>query len=222
MEPLNLITVREAATRELTASGARLVVRISGQSFFAGSQAFKKAAEVAACVAAVTKCGLSEDDVRLLNVSTETESGFLTKSSSATYHLQINCDSIELLGAVLAAVSSQKNSRIVAVAWRYPDLDQSKHEVLQEAVRAARSAATAIADSLAVSLLGVHKLSYNIAGLDTETRLPQPAAYASREAMGLKEQRAAEALQSLSLSHTTRLAVTVSAEFIVGTFSSGT
>ena len=61
MDALNLVTVSESAARELTATGARLGVRISGQSFVTGTQAFKKAAEVAACIAAVEKCGVTED-----------------------------------------------------------------------------------------------------------------------------------------------------------------
>jgi uncharacterized protein YggE len=213
MEPVNLISVRDTATRELTASGARLVVRISGKSLVTGSEAFKKAAEVAACVAAVTQCGVPEEDIRLAHVSVEVESGLLTHSSSATYYLEIHCRSLDLLGPVLAAVSSQKNAKVAAVAWQYRDLLKIKHEVLQEAVRAAKASATVIADSLSVALLGVHKLSYDVTGLDTEVRVPASSAYAMR-ALAAKT----TALETLTLSHTTSLAITVTAEFLVAPF----
>ncbi len=219
MESVNLISIRDTASRELAASGACLVVRISGKSVFTGSEAFKKAAEVSGCVAAVTKCGIPDDDIRLLNVSAEVESGLLAQSSSATYHIEINCRSIELLGPVLAAVSSQKNAKIEAVAWQYTDLPKTKMELLQEAVRTAKASATAVADSLSVALLGVHKLSYEVIGLDTQVRLPATSSYAG----GTKARKGrAAALEGLMLSHTTNLAITVSAEFLVGPFIEST
>ena len=221
MDALNLISVSEISTRELSATGARLVVRISGQSFFTGVQAFKKAAEVAACIASLAVCGIPEDDIRLLNVSAEVESGFLTKSSSAIYDLEVKCRSIDSLAPVIAAISSQKNSKISSVAWDYPDLGKTQKDVLQDAVRAAHSSATAIAAALNTSVLGVHKLSYDVAGLDTELQVPGRRAARGRAAMEFKAGMA-ELSSGLTFSHTTQIAVTVKADFLVGTFTNGT
>ncbi len=214
MDTLHLIAVRETASSDVNASGATLAVRIAGQSFFTGNEAFKKAAEVANLVSALKELGLSEDDVHLLNVSTEVESGILTKTSSATYHLRVNCQSIELLGRVLAAISSQKNSRLAAISWQYPDLARTTRDLIQTAVHAAKDAARAVADSLAVPLLGVHKLSYDISGLDTELRVPEVSGYAMR-----RSKARTTALDSLDLAHATTIAVTVTAEFMVDTFT---
>ena len=214
MDTLHLITVRETASADINASGAKLAVRIAGQSFFTGNEAFKKAAEVANLVSALKELGLSEDDIHLLNVSTEVESGILTKTSSATYHLLVNCQSIDLLGRVLAAISSQKNSKLAAISWQYPDIEKTKRDLIQDAVRAAKDAARAVADSLAVPLLGVHKLSYDISGLDTELRVPEVSGYAMRT-----RKAKTSALDSLDLSHTTIVSVTVTAEFMVDTFA---
>src|SRR5690242_16868490 len=150
MDTLNLISVSESATREIAAAGARLAVRISGQAFFTGTQAFKKAAEVAACVSSLAECGISEEDIRLLNVVAEVESGFLTKSSSATYDLGVKCRSIDSLAPVIGAISALKNSKIFSIAWDYPDLAKTRKDVLQDAVREASASAKAIADSLNV------------------------------------------------------------------------
>jgi uncharacterized protein YggE len=214
MDTLHLITVREIATADVQASRAKLAVRIAGQSFFTGSEAFKKAAEVANCVSSLKDCGIPEDDIHLLNVSTEVESGILLKSSSATYHLLVECKSIDLLGRVLTTISSQKNSKIAAISWHYPDIENTKLDLIRKAVRAAKDAARDVADSLAVSLVGVHKLSYEISGLDTELRVPEVSAYTARA----RTKANATALDSLDLSHTNTVAAAVTAEFIVDTF----
>jgi uncharacterized protein YggE len=214
MDTLHLITVREIATADVQASRAKLAVRIAGQSFFTGSEAFKKAAEVANCVSSLKDCGIPEDDIHLLNVSTEVESGILLKSSSATYHLLVECKSIDLLGRVLTTISSQKNSKIAAISWHYPDIENTKRDLIRKAVRAAKDAARDVADSLAVSLVGVHKLSYEISGLDTELRVPEVSAYTARA----RTKANATALDSLDLSHTNTVAAAVTAEFIVDTF----
>ena len=215
MDTLHLITVRDTSTVNIHATGAKLAVRIAGQSFFTGTEAFKRATEVASCVSALKECGIMEDDIHLLSVSTEVESGILIRSSSATYHLLVECKSVESLGRVLTAISSQKNSKIAGIAWHYPDVDKTKQDLVRKAARAAKDAARAIADSLAVPLVGVHKLSYDVSGLDTELRLPEASAYAMRA----RTQAKATVLDNLDLSHTATVTVTVTAEFIVNTFT---
>lgn len=216
MDTLHLITVRETSTAHVTASGAKLTVRIAGQSLFTGNEAFKKAAEIANLVSALRELGLTEADIQLLNVSTEVESGMMIKSSSATYFLQITCASIDLLGRILAKISSQKNAKLSDISWQYPDLEQHKREWVQTAVRVAKDAARAIADSLEVPLRGVHSLSYEIVGLDHAPQIPKESVYLMRT----RSRPRTEPLDSLDLSHVGTITVIVTAEFIVGDFSS--
>jgi uncharacterized protein YggE len=217
MNILNIISVSETATRELRATGARLVVQISGQSFFTGSEALKKATEVAACVGAIGKLGIPEEDIRLLDVATEVESGFLSKSSSATYELEIKCRSIELLAPVIAAISAQRNSKLTSIAWDYLDLAKTQMEILQEAVHAANASAAAISEALNISLLGVHKLSYSVSGLDTDLQINQCAIGRSRSSDEFKAGMA-DLSAGLRFSHTTQVSITVKADFIVAAF----
>lgn len=214
-ETLHLITVRETSTANVTASGAKLIVRIAGQSLFMDNEAFKKAAEVANLVAALRELGLAETDIQLLNVSTDVESGMLTKSSSATYSLQINCSSIELIGRILSKISSQKNAKLSEIAWQYPDLEQRKRELLQAAVRAAKDAAIAITESLAVSLQGVHRLSYKMVGLDRDPQILEDHRGALMRTRSMQQ---TAPLDNLDLSHEGKVTVIVTAEFIVGDF----
>ena len=56
-----------------------------------------------------------------------------------------------------------------------------------------------MAASLSVPLIGVHKLSYEVSGLDNELRVPEVSGYALRA----RSKAASTALDSLDLSHTT-------------------
>lgn len=215
MDALHLITIRESATAEVTASGAKLVVRIAGQSFFTGREAFRKATEVATLVAALKELGLPEDDVHLLNVSTEVASGILSKSSSALYVLEVNCQSAELLGRLLAAVSTQKNAKIAAISWQYPEIEKTKGGLIQEAVRGAKHTAHTVAEALGVPLLGVHRLSYDVTGLDTDLHVSEQSDHIVRRRSKAKS----SALERLELAHVASVVVTVSAEFMVDTFT---
>ncbi len=217
MDQLHLITVREAAETQLPATGAQLAVRIAGQSLVTGGEAFKKAAEVANLLADLKACGLSDEYVKLLSVSVEVEHGLLVKSSSAAYLLSIECPAIESLGKVLSAVSGQKNAQIVSLAWKYHDLAKAKQGVIQSAVKAANESAMGIAQALSAQLTGVHKLSYDISGLDNELHFP---AAGLKQYRGIERRKAIIApLENLGLSHVCNLKVTVNAEFTVAPFA---
>lgn len=216
VDALNYISVAESSERDVTATGARLAVRISGQSFFTGREAFKKAAEVSECVIGLKSCGISEERIQIKNVSTQVESGFLTKSSSATYDLEVSCDSMDLLGPAVATVSSLKNSDIVSMAWDYAEIEKIKREILQEAVRSANASATAIATALKTTLIGVHRLKYEISGLDDRLEMPRNRLSKRRRAM-IADAEFADVSDGLSLSHTAQIAAHVIADFHVKT-----
>lgn len=216
MDTLNYISVAETAQEEITASGAKLAVRISGQSFFTGREAFKKAAEVSKCVSGLSSCGIPNDKIRIKNISTHIESGFLTKSSSAVYDLEVSCDSMELLGPAVATIASLKNSEILSMTWEYSDIDKIKREILQKAVRSANASATAIASALNTSLVGVHRLKYQISGLDNNLKTPNTNLSKMKRAR-IADSDLTDMSDSLSLSHTAIVVANVNAEFLVKT-----
>lgn len=216
MDTLNYISVAETAQEEITASGANLTVRISGQSFFTGREAFKKAAEVSELVSGLSSCGIPNDKIRIKNISTHIESGFLTKSSSAVYDLEVSCDSMELLGPAVAIIASLKNSEILSMTWNYSDIDKIKREILQKAVRSANESATAIASALNTSLAGVHRLKYQISGLDNNLKTPN-ATLSKMKRARIADSELSGMSDSLSLSHTSIVVANVNAEFLVKT-----
>ncbi len=215
MEQPHLITVKETAETRLHASGAELTICIAGQSFLTGSEAFKKAAEVNRCVEAMKECGIEQDDISIQNVSTEVESGILTKSSSATYYLAVRCKSLESLGPTLAAIASQKNTKLAELRWNYNALDKTQNDLLQTAVKKAKATAQSIAESLGSQCSAIHKLSYDFHGVNQHGYAGDLSAY---DGVKRKRSSGAAALQQLNLEHNTKLLVAVAAEFVVAPF----
>ena len=215
MEQLSLITVKETAERKVFASGAELTVCISGQAFFTGTEALKKAAEVNRCVEAMKDCGIEQGDISIQNVSIQVESGILTKSSSAAYHIAVRCKSLDCLGPVLAAIASQKNTRLVQLLWVFETLEKAKEELLQTAVEKAKVTAQSIAGLLGTECSAIHKLSYEFQGADQLGFGGNMSAYD-----GIKGKRAFReaSLKQLNLEHNSKLEAVVSAVFVVAPF----
>ncbi len=113
----------------------------------------------------------------------------------------------------MAAISSQKNAKIDSIAWQYTDLEKTKQNLIENGVKLAKNAARTIAHSLSVPLIGVHKLSYNLMGLDNDFYATPISAYA-----GTKRNMKTPALENLHLSHITTLKAIVNAKFIVAKF----
>ena len=129
MSAPNLISIQETAETNIHATGAKLTVSIKGQSFFTKEEAFTKTDEVSNCVDELQKCGLSKDNIKLLNISIDVEDGILTKSSKTNYDLLLNCESVELLGRILDTISLQKDSKLNAILWQYTQFEEIKQEL---------------------------------------------------------------------------------------------
>ncbi len=211
MDQLHLITVRESATQHLQATGVDILLTISGQSFFTGNEVFKKAIEVANCIAALKACGVAEDQIFLQNVSVAVHSGIISKSTSAKYHLAVKLPNLDSLGSVLTVVASQKNIETTTLRWQYHNLETIKNELLQTAVKGARLTAESIAVSLNTHVIAVHRLSYQFGDLHDRDMLSQPSSRRRGELMEFQS-----GMIELPFNHSSDLSVGVTAEFVIG------
>ncbi len=125
---------------------------------------------------------------------------------------------MDMLALAIAAIFVQFNSEISSIAWDYQDLSCTRKDVLQEAVRAAHSSAIGIAGALNVSLSGIHKLSYEVRGLDPELQIPGRDLAMSRSVVALAASPA-NLSPRLGFSHTAQISVTVKADFLVAAFT---
>ncbi|MRR29911.1 DUF541 domain-containing protein, partial [bacterium] len=145
-------------------------------------------------------------------VRVETSSGTLLKSSSAVYRLRVRCGKLDALPILLDIISSQKNSSLERIEWKYADSD-ARARGLESAIAAGKVKAEKVAAALGVKLLGVFNFTENI--FDEEAPAPMFA-----EARMMKAARAQEPEPSLGMDiqHSKYLQVNVEIEYRVSGF----
>lgn len=137
---------------DLPAHAADLHVTVHGSSLVTGRAVLSKAKEVAAMVENLRQVGVADAQIQVVSVRAEVKSGLLTKSSSATYELKIQCTDLEQLPGMLGAITSAKNAELTSLEWLYPKDAAHQARLLGEATAIAKVKAQAIAAALGVSL----------------------------------------------------------------------
>ena len=206
------IHITASHREEISATHADLYVSVRGSSAFSGNEAMKKAKEVSALVDELIKSGVSSEDIHLQGVRVETSSGTLLKSSSAVYRLRVRCTRLDVLPVLLDVISSQKNSSLERIEWKYADSD-ARARGLESAIAAGKVKAEKVAAALGVKLLGVFNFTENT--YDEEAPAPMFA-----EARMMKAARAEESEPSLGMDiqHSKYLQVNVEIEYRVSGF----
>ena len=209
------IRVSTSQREEIQATHADLFVSVKGSSLVSGDAALKKAREVSLLVDELTRAGLPVEAIHLQSVHTETSSGALLRSSSATYRLRIRCEKLEMFADLLGVISAQKNSNFERVEWKYPD-EEVRAAALEKAIQKAGEKARKIATALGVRLLGIYTLNENI--LDQEVFAPQPvfAAQSAPRAMGIVSQPAD---MGMNIQHSKTVDVRVDIEYRISGFA---
>jgi uncharacterized protein YggE len=149
------IKISTSYREEISATHADLFVTVKGSSVVSGNEAMKKAKEVSQLVDELTRFGIPTANIHLQGVRMETSSGALLKSSSASYRLRIRCEALGQIAELLDIITSQKNSTLERIDWKYPD-EEAHERGLEFALAKAKSKAEKVAASLGVKLLGVY------------------------------------------------------------------
>lgn len=206
------IMVSASHKEEIHAIYADIHVTVKGSSLVSGNEAMKKAKEVNQLIEALRQVGVKEEAVNLQGVHLDSSSGALLKSSSAIYNLKIRCEDLNLIAGMLDAISSQKNTSLGSLEWKYND-EEVQEQLLLKAIDKAKSKAEKVSKSLGVKLLGVYDLRENI--FDNEHQ-----GVAKRE-MGVLRAQSAPASPSLELDiqHTKTTTVNVDIWYRVSEFS---
>lgn len=148
------VTVTVSEEKEIAADRADLLVTVRGSSLFTGETALSKAREVAQMVGDLRELGVKDEDILLESVHADVSSGVLGKSSSATYSLKIHCERLDRLADMLGVITSQKNTKLKAIIWGYPE-NEERDDWLDACIQRANKKARRIAEALGVRLTGV-------------------------------------------------------------------
>jgi len=155
----DVIQVDVAQEETVKATHADLHVTVQGSSLVSGATALKKAKEVAGLVRELTDGPLEEENIKVQSVLANVESGWVLKSSSATYQLKMRVLDLAKFPEVLGVITSRKNARLDRVAWQYDDDEEARARWLDTCLRKARKKADAIAGALGVRVVGVRAFS---------------------------------------------------------------
>lgn len=154
-ESKDLITVHHSAEGTVEATGARIELVVHGQEFFAGREVFQKAKELQELVSAVKELGIEEDSFSVEDVRFESTSGFFSKSTRVLFRVSFFAK-VEQLSAVMARLAKAPNVEVPTVNWKYPELQKTQDELMEQCAAALKVKAEKLAGILGVTVQGVH------------------------------------------------------------------
>lgn len=205
----DLIQIQAEIEDVLEASYADLSVSVRGSNLVFGSAALEKAREVANLVKTLEAAGIPKEQIRLQDVTAEVTSGLLTKSSSATYTLEVRCHRLDGLGDVLGAIATQKNAQLHQIDWGYPVDEERRTAWLVQCARIADARARKLAEALNVKLIGVHRFA------EPRARPPEEPPGAGSFGMGAPRARRVTADLGFAVSHTKKVTVRADVDYRV-------
>lgn len=214
------ISVEETLEIEVAPLHAVMQVVIEGDSYGFTHEALKKSKEVAAFLETLQQINYATDNLTLENVSISTSSGKILKSSLAKFTLKLDKIKLDLIPAILGAVSSQKNIEMKSLDYHFGDLRKEKQQMLVDASTLAKQQAQSIGSALGVTLCGIYTLSstWHVPGVATNHEPTRGGAYLSK--MAGTPRLALDGLEFVT-NHKGKLALMLKATFRVSEFVDG-
>jgi hypothetical protein len=209
------ITIEVTEAEEMFADSVDLFVTIRGKSFFTGEEAFKKAKEVRELVEGLTEFGLSEKGILLQSIQADVSTGIIGKQSSAIYRLRIKCQKLDELADILGIITTQKNTDLGRMVWRYSNAEEFHEKLLEKCLMKSKQKAERVASALGVGLIGVHEFDDQV--IDTEASvLTQPVA--AKASSAFKVGSVSQESLGLSVSHSKRVTLKTTTKYKISSF----
>lgn len=214
-EQPDTITIETDDVVEIYANRVDIYVTIKGKSLFTGQEAFNKAKEVREFVENLKNYGLQEEDILIQSVRAEVSTGVIGKQSSAEYSLRIKCRKLDELADILGIITTQQNTNLGQLIWRYDDAEDQRSKLLEMCIAKSKIKAEKVATSLGVELLGVHEF-YEQTGDNEARALHQPVAASGGAA--IRSRAVTKEVLGLSVSHSKRVSLKLTIKYRVGPF----
>jgi uncharacterized protein YggE len=207
---LDLIEVFAEYEEDVAAKSVDLFVDVEGSSLVTGRAALNKAREVHQLVESLAAVGVAEEQIFVEDIHAKATSGIFSKGSSASYRLRIHCHSLERLGDVLGAITSQQNVSLGHMEWGYDETVAASARRLASCAGIAMEKAQAVAEALGVRLGAPHRMG------EVPPKLAEPATLAPAMFAGVSRARAmSQEDLGLSVSHHRKVVTRLSASFRV-------
>lgn len=182
------ITVRTSRRSTIDANSADLYVTVQGSSFVLGRAVLDQSRQVGELVEALADMNVPASDIFVEGVRADVKSGFISKSTTASYKLRVQCSELEALPAVMDIITDRKEAELTHVEWRYPDADEVHDFLLRDALPHAKRRAEIVAEELDLELLSVHDLQEELIDPENEknqlNQVAQSDLFARKRASG--------------------------------------
>jgi len=152
-----VLRVSETETVEIEAARAFVMINVASEKVFFGNAAIEASEDLKSIVAKIKT--VSEDvEVDTEAVSLATNSGILSKNSTANYTIRLTVNDLNALGAILGICSEGKKMSVMSVIWDYEE-DEAKLSLIKSAIRKAKRKADEMMAEIGYSIIGVRSCS---------------------------------------------------------------
>jgi uncharacterized protein YggE len=149
-----ILRVEATEKLEISASSARLHIRVEGDAFLFGNAVLERSKEVRELVTRFKELGVAEGDVQVQGVQAKLSQGLLARGSSATFNLSVTVRDLTKLAELLGALSTAKRAELTRLEWIY-DADEAMVGLSAKAMTKAQRKAQAMAAAVGYELSGI-------------------------------------------------------------------
>jgi uncharacterized protein YggE len=150
------VTARE--TTEVTASSAKLHLRIEGETFVMGNAVLQRSREVRELVTALKSFGVTDEDVQVEGVQAKLNQGLLVKGTKVVFNLLIKARDISILADLLGVIANARHAELERIEWVFQDDEIALQLSSQAMVKAHRKAST-MAAAIQYEIIGIRSAS---------------------------------------------------------------
>ena len=152
-----VLRVSETETDEIDAARAFVMINVASEKVLFGNAAIAASEDLKSIVTKIK--AVSEDvEVDIEAVSLATNSGILSKNSTANYTIRLTVNDLNALGAILGICSEGKKMSVISVIWDYEE-DEAKLSLIKSAIRKAKRKADEMMGEIGYSIIGIRSCS---------------------------------------------------------------
>ena len=152
-----VLRVSETETAEIEAARAFVMINVASEKVLFGNAAIAASEDLKSIVAKI-KTASENVEVDTEAVSLATNSGILSKNSTANYTIRLTVNDLNALGAILGICSEGKKMSVLSVIWDYEE-DEAKLSLIKSAIRKAKRKADEMMAEIGYSIIGIRSCS---------------------------------------------------------------
>jgi uncharacterized protein YggE len=209
-----VLRVSETETAEIEAARAFVMINVASEKILFGNAALAASEDLKSVVTKIK--AVSEDvEVDTEAVSVATNSGILSKNSTANYTIRLTVNDLSALGAILGICSEGKKVSVRSVIWDYEE-DEAKLSLIKSAIRKAKRKADEMMAEIGYSIVGVRSCSdsYQTPNIG-EIIINRPDASRGEDTMGLARRRVEAVDFGAQFKSKKQISATCAIEFLV-------